>query len=472
MNINILESNNKFSFDIRENGKCIFSSSRDSITTSFLKSHYSRSWEACAAARKLVEKYPFHIMHRTAYETYDASSGYAEGEGVSTTEKSVSDLLEENYNKILGNISAQLRQPSKEDKEIFHMSLSSFIIELTNLYQSNIKLGKKEESTIALSLLKKFKKLLRSKFGGKMAKVDVQALNQQLNPQQEGGGGGGIPGMASRKTLIVTAAGNIIEHEVDSETIRELLEDYAQASCLAIESTNNVTYNIEVGEDNCYIHIFNLCGSGDVEKIISIRINKLFHVDSIVPTGKMSKIYPHHSLQFYQKYWKPIVDNIGHFYLQDTDSLILSGKNEMPDLPKNEKSYPLEAWDVSDRSLETIDISFKGGEIWYFEKNPLLKEASSENTSRYSEQDYLNAMVRCIDKNQPNLFGEVGQVVQVIPLEDIIEVDVKFITFADEDNKIKKDEDEENIEGLVVRMSEDQIAILDDSQLSSMTLGI
>jgi len=475
MNINILTSNNKFSFDIRDKDKCVFSSSRDSITTASVKPYYNSSWEACSAARNFVNDCPFQLMYRKAYEVNDASSGYAEGEGLST-DKSPADFLEENYIDILKRMTMQLRNPTPEGKTILHKSLTSFIIELTNLYQMNAKDGRKEEAQVSAALLKKFTKLLRSKFAGKMAELDIQGLNQQLNPQKDDAAGGGLPGMASRKTLVVTASGDILEKRIDSETVGELLEDYATQACLVLQGTNNVVYDIEQAGDNCYINIYDLVGKDEVEKIIVIRINKFLHVDSVLPVGKLNKIYPFYSVYFYQKYWKPIVDSIGHYYLDDTDSLIMSNKNEMPDLPKDDETYSLEAWDISDKKLEYIDISFKGGDIWFFEKKGLKREASSEaidTSSRYTEQDYLNAIIMCTDKNQPNLYGEIGQVVQVIPLEDMIEVDVKFISFVDKDHKIQKSKESEiPIDGLVVRLSEDQLKILDNSEIASIELGV
>jgi len=476
MNINIITTNNKFSFDIGDQGKCVFACVSDGVAIPSVEPFYENAWEACSAARKFVQKYPFHLMHKNAYEVNDASSGYAEGEGLAT-DKTPSEFLTEHYTKILKKLSLELRNPSPEDKKLFHMSLTSFIMELANLYQTNTKAGRKEESAAAIVLLKNYKKLLNSKFAGKMADVDMQSLNQQLNPQEEGAdAGGGLPGMASRKTLIVTSSGDVLEKRIDNETIKELLEDYATHACEAIQDTNNTSYGIERDEDHCYINIFDLSDQGSVDKILVIRVNKLFNVDSIIPVGKLNKIYPYHSVYFYQQYWKPIVDNIGHFYLADTDSLILAAKNEMPDLPKDDDSYGLEAWDVSSGKIEHIDISFKDGDIWYFGGSNVKKEASlnKETLLRYAEQEYLQgAMVMCIDEDQPDLFGEKGQVMQVISLTDTIEVDVKFINSGNIDNKIQKDKKIENpIAGHIVRLSKEQLRVMNPSEIASMKLGV
>ena len=48
------------------------------------------------------------------------------------------------------------------------------------------------------------------------------------------------------------------------------------------------------------------------------------------------------------------------------------------------------------------------------------------SVSKYTEQDYLNSVVKCIDPKLESIFGRTGAVIQIIPYDDFIELDVKF----------------------------------------------
>jgi len=78
---------------------------------------------------------------------------------------------------------------------------------------------------------------------------------------------------------------------------------------------------------------------------------------------------------------------------------------------------------------ENIDVSFKGNgkdSIWIFEPTQSVKTASGENVSKYVEQDYSNAMVKCINPQLESVHEQTGVVVQVIPGTNYVEVDVDF----------------------------------------------
>ena len=149
----------------------------------------------------------------------------------------------------------------------------------------------------------------------------------------------------------------------------------------------------------------------------------MLNIDSIFPVGEFSLRYPYYSLEFYQKYWKPIVESIGHFYNIDFDTLLVTNKSELPDVPKKAESIILSGWNVGGRKNNSILLAFTE-DMWMFNNSSDL--VKSAVTSIYNEQDYLDAVVKCIDPQLKSIFNRTGAVIQVIPQTDYIEIDVDF----------------------------------------------
>jgi hypothetical protein len=142
---------------------------------------------------------------------------------------------------------------------------------------------------------------------------------------------------------------------------------------------------------------------------------------------KLYKIYPFHSVAFYQKYWKPIAESVGHISVGNPPILIKVDNCTLPDVPKANHSYRLEGWNVRERIGSNVDISFRGERpTWIFEPSQNVKMAQVQGVSKYTEQDYINAIVKCIDPKLKSIHGRTGAVIQVMPLEDMVEIDVDF----------------------------------------------
>ena len=231
-------------------------------------------------------------------------------------------------------------------------------------------------------------------------------------------------------------------HRLDDDVLEDLLEDYAERACEVIgEYHNNISSQVE--SNNIFLK------QGDVD-ILMISVTSNGHVDSVFPMGLLAKTYPIYSCEFYQKYWKPIVSAIGHFYVLGGD-LLISLDKDLPDLPFESQGHLLTGYNNVSKKFDTVDLSFDiKDNVWFIKPCGLQCEASSEkddsdkSVSRYNELDYKNAIVRCVDNDLDSLFDRTGEVIQVIPLSDIIEIDVDFGR------------------GLgVVRLTEDQIEIVE-----------
>ena len=156
-----------------------------------------------------------------------------------------------------------------------------------------------------------------------------------------------------------------------------------------------------------------------------MKVNDNLSVESIIPVGELYKNYPLHSIAFYQKYWKPITESLGHFYASNSNLLLKIDSTTLPDASKLNESYPIEGWDVKAKKDSNINISFEGEKpTWILKQAKNIKLAQQE--SKYTEQDYMNSIVKCIDPNLKSIYGRSGAVIQVLPTENMVEIDVDF----------------------------------------------
>jgi hypothetical protein len=468
MKINIITNNNNYGFFIEKEGHVVFSSLKDHVLTSSVNQVYSNAWEACRDGRKFVNSNPLMILAENSYSSENEISF----KDISTRENmKEEDFIRESYMGILEGLSKKIKEARGEEKDVVHQSLTSFIYEIGLLYENKESEGKHESAKVLAKLMEKYKNLLNKEFDGAMADIDISQLQNMLNPQEDEGGGG-LPGLASSQKRIVIAEGKVLEKFIDANVARELVEDYACSICEAIQDFHQVTYDFETGSEHYYINIYDLCEE-EQELILVARVNRHLLIDNIIPCGKLNKMYPLHSYTFYQRYFKPVIEKVGHYFVEDFDSVLITKPLSLPDVPKDESDYDMEGFDLLNNDYKTVSVCFKGKPMtWVFNegKGSKIKTASS----RYTEQDYAGALIQCVDKNQPSLFGEIGEVIQVIPQDEIIEIDVKFINLLDTDKvQVSKEEkDDIDVSGLIVRLTESQVIILDDEAINKLNLGV
>jgi hypothetical protein len=68
--------------------------------------------------------------------------------------------------------------------------------------------------------------------------------------------------------------------------------------------------------------------------------------------------------------------------------------------------------------------------IWFFEKGEKIKKIKKEaKVSRYTEEDFIRnapARVQCVDPALNSIYGKFGEVVEIVPLETGLELDINF----------------------------------------------
>ena len=201
------------------------------------------------------------------------------------------------------------------------------------------------------------------------------------------------------------------------------LENYAGAACEALQYKHPmVIYRI--------LHNGVLLVDADTRKaLIRIGVNEKLNVNQIVSVGELSEVFPSSSPEFYQRYWKPIVEKIGHYSVDAAQSMIITAKDALPDIPKHTGNFSVPCFDKN-WNKATVDLWFKGIKTAWDFSNKLKKVAQvSKPNTEYTEDDFIHGdpkMVKCIDANLKTIFGKVGEVVALVPLDNHLELDIDF----------------------------------------------
>ena len=409
MKIGLTQQNNKYGFVIvaEQNGLAMFDSFRDHKAVPFVEPEYSYAWEAQKDAQKILRYYDHHFK----YANEDMIKPIV-------TDISAEEMLVNHYREIYDGLEDKTHGVKKVPQE-----------ERDKVYQE-VKMVKKELETIIKQIeeekqkkqlkrmLMLYRQLIRRNFTAEEAedkKKEAEAPPMPaMPPPAPGGAPGGMPPLMA--SVIDPESDNT--EILDLEAKRELMEHYGEKACQAIHHKCNGAHYV-IGEDDSLM-IFDSTNS----PVLRLGVNEKLHVDKIIPVGKTSKICPYHTVEFYQKYWKPIVEEVGHFYIDDTSTLVLASLSSLPDTPKGNDVGVVEGWNTKDKRLETVEVAFRGDKpTWFFDAAKVEKIASA---SKYTEQDYLNSVVKCIDPKLESIFGRTGAVIQIIPYDDFIELDVKF----------------------------------------------
>lgn len=387
----IYKSNNNYSFDLKAKNlsKTVFKSSRDYKFVPFIQPHYTYAWQAQKDALKLAQrKYHLRLSRSYVYNPPDlVQPDYID--------ISAEQMIINHYMNLISKMEIEskgLDNTDTERKDQLKQELKLIIEELQNV-RDNIE--KTEYVSKINSLIKGFKKIKTKYFSKVKSNVKMASI-------------------------------------LDDETIEELLYSYGEKICKAIQRYHNgaicfIDKNCDGGDITIKEVKNNSNSEKEYETIIKVKVNDKFNITNIMPFGKLCRIYPYHSVEFYQRYWKPIVDSIGHFYLDDFSVLLFASQCLLPDIPNENKSFVIKGWNVDQDKEQKISISFRGEKpIWIFE--PVIKNVNKTANvqSKYTEQDYFNSIVKCIDRKLSSLYGRTGFVKQIIPLTDIIEMDIDF----------------------------------------------
>ena len=460
-----------------ENDKVLFSSWRDFFLVPGLRSQYKAPWRAHADASLLIRHHSHHLDAIEKYAREDLQEAVV-------VDMSAERRLSDHYDFVLSDIFSKIKGLKGEDitdqdeEQIFQEALMvrneiKFLIEnigsegmgeMEGMEEEKGKLSKKLRM-LEGKMKARFPKLMREQEKKEKEAEEAAAQAAQVPPGGDmgmgmpggdmgmGDMGMGMPGgdmgmgdpgggaFAGLKSRYVTAS------KLDDDLSKEVYQNFAEKACEVLEKKHpEIDYDIE-GQKII------LRKADKDDPILQLDIDEDLNLDNIIPLGSTAKQYPSHSWEFYQRYWKPVVEAIGHIYLDDQDSLLVVGAEDLPDLPKSAPLFhELTTWNLGEKQITPVGLEFAGNDnkTWLFKTvDQMEKSAAVVNpVSRYTEEDYRNSIVRCIDPLLKSLHeedgtGRTGQVIQVIPRKGNVEIDIDFGR------------------GLgIVRLTEDQIEIV------------
>jgi len=407
MSIKIYSSKTGYYFGIDD----VFKSNLHYYLIPNIRSNYSHLWKAYHDASK-VSKY--HIDAMKKYSSEDLSKPVA-------VDMSAEEMLTHHYSDILDIMleRAKNSEKTKDESDAIYKEIKDVRMEISTIL-GNITDEKDKKKLKQLS--KSFNSVLKKYFPKRFAKEQMEEKNKPstATPQPTMPMPPSVPPMPGGSDLMPMSS--IMTSMIASEMRKEVLSDYAEKICFAIQNIHrNFFYKII---DKSLSIIIMSVSHKKTSPILKIQINDHLVMTDIVPMGDISRMYPYHSPMFYQRYWKPIVEEVGHILIQDFPFLIYS-RDGLPDIPLNSDLIcSVEGWDVSKNTNGELDFVFKNNLVWLIQKHS--RKSIKEASSKYTELDYRDAMVKCIDPTLKTLFGKIGEVIQVIPLADTVQLDVDF----------------------------------------------
>jgi hypothetical protein len=393
---------------------------------------YSQAWQALKAAKEIYRKKAYHIdaLRQKRYAIEDLSKPIIDS-------APVEELLLNHYKTMLEEMTYRVMgidDNAPDDKEMTYLVLVS---QVSDLLRVKDMLKTNDMKVEVDKLIDKYRTIARKHFQvylerDKREKEAADSNNQDVSnaqlPQEEV-----LPTehnltMASKKSVL------------SFQEMEELMEHYGNCICKAIAKHHpDVICKVSPKDGN-----IKLLGLDNGQELLNVTMNDRLNVDNIVPCSGLVEFSPAYSYKFYQRYWKPIVEAIGHFFLDDMDALILPEKSALPDMPNDSENFDIRGWNTKELKEIPLNLSFKEDvPIWILAEGKKIIKTARE----YTEEDFLRTQptrVRCIDPKL-KLHGKIGEVVQVIPVNAGIgfEVDVNF------GRKI-------------VRLSKEQVEIVDE----------
>jgi len=342
-------------------------------------------------------------------------------ENESSGEMSAEQMAVHKYDALYSRVAERAdhsRGDPKEEEMVFQ-ELTLIIDELENLLPlEEIKEDAIEHRALVI-LLRQFKKLSKTfpssiKEHLEKEKQDLQMQNMPAPPPPPPIAP--VEQMASTQEMIKRAS-QLVK---DRGLRKDIAKDYAERVCACLAHKHKLTSGIT--NDKV------IFAGEDCVPILMIGINEQCLIDDIAPLGKLATECPLHSSLFYQKYFKPIVEEIGHCCLEDQEALVVVGKSVLPDLPNGDKEFPVDVLSVRRKTPTTISLRFKENGWDWVERSNIIATSQTMQAPQQplTEKDFFNARVKCIDPALETIFGKIGDVVQIIPREDCIEMDVNF----------------------------------------------
>jgi hypothetical protein len=432
-NIKIYEQYGKFSFSINK-----FSSTNHSYLTKNVRQYYKFAWEAQRDAKELASKNSYHlrVLEKSAME--DLHKPVVDDVAA---ERRLADHYEDIYDGLV-DIASGAYENDKNEKKVNYYEAKAVVQEILYIIEKvpEDKMADEEEQSSSIArlekIISKIRVLVKEHYYAEL-KEDQKKSREEKEEMEAGMGaemGADVPemgaemgmpaappAMAKSKNRIIRMAQNKLDDVELDDLKKELGSEYGIKACSALEKKHPQITWIAASDGVELIM--------DGSPVLILEVGSDLFLEDIKPVGEFQKLYPYNSLKFYQSYWKPIVEEIGHCCVGDNSCVLHLSNKCLPDIPKKCPYESSSYQTVSKDSKMPLDVSvsFKGDPASWFIKECKFEKIAS---AKYSKEEYYQngkgAIVVCIEPSLKSYFQQTGQVVQVIPYDDHLEVDVNF----------------------------------------------
>jgi len=429
MKLKIYKSNDRYRFSVDR-----FSSAIHHKCVPNIQKDYKFAYQAMSDAKMVAYKKSYHIdsikMQRFAVE--NLSKPVIE-------DPEAEDLLIGHYKTMLKDMTQKvigIDDNEEDERKLTYLVLVSQVDDLLRVKEALKEDGQDAEIN---KIINGYRKIAQKHFKEFLAKdkKEMEAENKPSAPVAPN-----MPEMDNQQQIGSPTEPNMTmaskKVSLTEEELIELFDHYGCQACKAI-AKNHPDAIAKISFKDGKIDIVGIDNGG---KLLSIYVNDRFNVNNIVPLDTVAESYPSYTPKFYQRYWKPVVEAIGHFYLDEFDTLIVPELAALPDMPNDSGTFDIMSWNPYESKEKPISMSFDNkSTIWKISasKKKIVK------SSKYTEEDFMfnqPTRVMCIDKSM-QLFKKIGEVVQIVPMSGKFYVDVNF------GRKI-------------VRLSPEQIEIIDE----------
>ena len=314
MFIRIAKSNGRYAFIVGDrpgdDPQACFQSQRDAYLLTGLPQDYRTFVEAHGYAQRLIQVAPVHIAVRKALWQKQAQE-----ESISTLDPQAAFVSHyDQYVLMLGERLQTILESDESQPE----RLKAFLTEIDGVKQELDAAGKLVDTSDNQAVLDKVVKDLddlKAKVEAKLppGEAETDALNEALGVQPVAQGTDATPPLpmsAPTSSLGIEASVKDLENEVNAA---EILRAFAESATLALQPLHPesfvklVTYHPESQQSLALIAE----PAGD---LLALRFNDHLMLTDILPGQRLPA---YHTLEFFNQYWLPIVDAIGHLKYRD-----------------------------------------------------------------------------------------------------------------------------------------------------------
>ncbi len=420
MKLDLRSHNGIYSFELRTaNGSRVFSSNAHYFLVPGVQPYYKFPWRAYRVASQIMRKRPYHVAEGPSYYGQDDP-------GVKVDPISSEEMFSDHYKQVLLTIKERINdldndKESKDERDEIYQTVKMVEGELDFLDEQ---IDDEKQKRIIISLKNRFRGMKKKYFPAEVAKEAAEKKKQEEEQAQMAedmsaqqnigapmGGPMGAPPAAPPMGAMPLTASICRKASLDKESKRELLEDYGENACKAIsDRIKECLYRVKGNS----VIIYSKDSNGNEDKLLKVTTNHSSSVNGVFPLGMLARRFPFHSTEFYQLFWKPITESVGHYFVDDQNLLIVPAMHALPDVPKaSPLSMDVRGWSPDDKKEKIVSLSIRGkvDPVWFFTDKRTEKTAATTE-----EMEYLNATVECTDPEQKSLQGRIGEVEQVIPL--------------------------------------------------------